>query len=66
MARIAAHLNIYNSGGDNVVLGIAPASPTSWDLGPRLHIYTLLSRRDVKLHEIHNKKPIFGSPDLCA
>ena len=22
-----------------VVLGIAPASPTSWDLGPRLHIY---------------------------
>ena len=28
----------YHSGGDSVVLGIAPASPTSWDLGPRLHI----------------------------
>ena len=27
----------YHSGGDSVVLGIAPASPTSWDLGPRLH-----------------------------
>ena len=39
MARITAHLNaIYHSGGDSVVLGIAPASPTSWDLGPRLRI----------------------------
>ena len=24
--------------GDSVVLGIAPASPTSWDLGPRLGV----------------------------
>jgi hypothetical protein len=31
-------LMLYHSGGDSVVLGIAPASPTSWDLGPRLHI----------------------------
>ena len=38
MARIAAHLNaIYHSCGDSVMLGIAPASPTSWDLGPRLY-----------------------------
>ena len=38
MARIAAHLMLYHSGGDSVVLGIVPASPTSWDLGPRHHI----------------------------
>ena len=41
----------YHSGGDSVVLSIAPASPTSWDLGPRLHNYMLRCRRDVKLHE---------------
>ena len=28
----------YHSGDDSVALGIAPASPASWDLGPRLHI----------------------------
>ena len=31
-------LLLDHSGGDSVVLDIAPASPTSWDLGPRLHI----------------------------
>ena len=29
---------LYHSGGDSVVLGIAPASSTSWDIGPRRHI----------------------------
>ena len=32
----------YHSGGDSVVLGVAPASPT-WDLGPGLHIYASMS-----------------------
>ena len=34
-----------------LVLGIAPASPTSWDLGPRR------CRRDVKLGHETNKHP---------
>ena len=50
---------------DSAVLDIAPASPTSWDLGPRLHIYnTLRCRRDVKLHSPH----LLGSrsPSPCT
>ena len=31
-------LMLFHSGGDNAVLGVAPASTTSWDLGPRLHV----------------------------
>ena len=41
----------HHSGGDSIMLGIAPASPTSWDLGPHLHIYMLRCRRDVKLQK---------------
>ena len=37
----------YHSGGDSEVLGIAPASPHSWDLGPRL--YHESDKQDVKL-----------------
>ena len=48
---------LYYSGGDSVVLGIASASPTSGDLGPRLHkIIRFGVGGTLKLHETTTPK----------
>ena len=51
-------LMLYHSGGDSVVLGIAPASPTSWELGP-VSIYIRFGVGGT-LNSMKQKTPVVG------